>query len=117
VLDVVTAPGFLEHVQRLGILFRQRFSELRDRYPNVIADVRGEGLLMGLQAVGPAGEFVDALRAEKLISISTGDNVVRLLPPLIISEEEAAEAVARIDRAAAQLAKTWTARKAEGAAA
>ena len=65
----------------------------------MIAEVRGEGLLIGLRAVVPAGALVDALRAEKMITVAAGDNVVRLLPPLIVSEEEIAEAIARLDRA------------------
>ena len=55
--------------------------------------MRGEGLLIGLRAVVPNGELVDALRAEKMITVAAGDNVVRLLPPLIVSEAEIAEAV------------------------
>ena len=62
--------------------------------PTVIAEVRGEGLLLGLRAVVPNGELVDALRAEKLLTVAAGDNVVRLLPPLIVTEAEIAEAVA-----------------------
>jgi acetylornithine/N-succinyldiaminopimelate aminotransferase len=117
VLDVVTGPGFLEQVQRLGLLFKQRLSGIKDRFPNVIAEVRGEGLLMGLRIVGPAGEFVDAMRAENVITISSGDNVVRLLPPLIISEEEVAEALTRVERAAMRLEGEWQApAKARGAA-
>ena len=73
--------------------------------PSVIAEVRGEGLLIGLRMVPPASEMVDELRNEKMITVAAGDNVVRLLPPLIIGENEIAEAVARIDRACARLAK------------
>jgi acetylornithine/N-succinyldiaminopimelate aminotransferase len=71
----------------------------------VIAEVRGEGLLMGLRMVPPVGEMVDELRAEKMITVAAGDNVVRLLPPLIIGETEIAEAIARIDRACTRLAQ------------
>ena len=92
VLDVVLAPGFLEKVQRSALLFRQRLAEIRDRHPGVIAEVRGEGLLLGLVAACPNGELVEALRAEKLLAVAAGDNVVRLLPPLIIDEPEIAEA-------------------------
>jgi acetylornithine/N-succinyldiaminopimelate aminotransferase len=100
VLDVVLAPGFLEKVQHSAILFRQRLAEIKDRHPGVVADVRGEGLLLGLVAACPNGELVEALRAEKLLAAAAGDNVVRMLPPLIIDEPEIAEAIARIDRAA-----------------
>jgi acetylornithine/N-succinyldiaminopimelate aminotransferase len=103
VLDVVLAPGFLDKVRRSAILFRQRLAEIRDRHAAVIAGVRGEGLLIGLAAVGPNGALVDALRAENLLAVAAGDNVVRLLPPLIVEESEIAEAVDRIDRAATRL--------------
>jgi acetylornithine/N-succinyldiaminopimelate aminotransferase len=103
VLDIVLAPGFLDKVRRSAILFRQRLAEIRDRHSGVIAAVRGEGLLLGLVAVGPNGALVDALRAEKLLAVAAGDNVVRILPPLIVEESEIAEATARIDRAAERL--------------
>jgi len=106
VLDVMLAPGFLDRVRRTGLLFKQRLAEIRDRYPSVIAEVRGEGLLIGVRALVPAVQLVDALRAEKMIAVSAGDNVVRLLPPLIVSEQEIAEGVARLDRACAQLNRT-----------
>src|ERR1700676_3675832 len=87
VLDVMLAPGFLERVRRTGLVFKQRLAEIKDLYPSVIAEVRGEGLLVGLRAVVPNAELVDELRAEKTITAAAGDNVVRLLPPLIVSEE------------------------------
>jgi acetylornithine/N-succinyldiaminopimelate aminotransferase len=105
VLDVMLAPGFLEHVRRTGLVFKQKLAEIKDLYPAVIAEVRGEGLLVGLRAVVQNAELVDELRAEKTIAAAAGDNVVRLLPPLIVSEDEIAEAVRRIDRACARLAK------------
>lgn len=103
VLDVVLEPGFLDRVQRTAILFKQRLAELKDRHPSVIAEVRGEGLLIGLRAAIPYGDLVNALRDEKLLSVGAGENVVRLVPPLIIGEAEIAEAVARIDRACANI--------------
>src|SRR5262245_17895483 len=103
VLDVVLAPGFLERVQQTACLFKQRLAEVKDRHPAVIAEVRGDGFLIGLRALVPAGDLVDALRAERLLTVAAGDNVVRLLPPLIVGEPEIAEAVARLDRAAARL--------------
>jgi acetylornithine/N-succinyldiaminopimelate aminotransferase len=103
VLDVVLAPGFLDHVRKIGLLLKQRLAEIKDRHASVIAEVRGEGLLLGLRMVPPAGAMVDELRNEKMITVAAGDNVVRLLPPLIIGEEEVAEAVARIGRACSRL--------------
>jgi acetylornithine/N-succinyldiaminopimelate aminotransferase len=108
VLDVVLAPGFLERVRRSAILFRQRLAEIRDRHPTVVADIRGEGLLLGLVAVCPNGELVEALRAENLLAAAAGDNVVRMIPPLIVAEPEILDAVGRIDRAAARIEKAKT---------
>jgi acetylornithine/N-succinyldiaminopimelate aminotransferase len=105
VLDVVTADGFLDNVKQNALRLKQRLAELKDRYPSVIAEVRAEGLLIGLRMVPPASAMVDELRAEKMLTPTAGDNVVRLLPPLIIGEEEISEAVARIDRACARLAQ------------
>jgi acetylornithine/N-succinyldiaminopimelate aminotransferase len=105
VLDVVTADGFLDRVKQNALLLKQRLAELKDRHSSVIAEVRGEGLLIGLRMVPPASAMVDELRAEKMLAPAAGDNVVRLLPPLIIGEEEISQAVARIDRACARLAQ------------
>ena len=116
VLDVMLAPGFLERVRRTALLFKQRLAEIKDRYPGLIAEVRGEGLLVGLRALVPAVVLVDALRAEKMIAVPSGDNVVRLLPPLIVSDEEIAEGVARLDRACARLSREPAAPAKEGAA-
>ena len=102
-LDVMLASGFFDHVKRIGILLKQRLAEIKDRYPSVIAEVRGEGLLVGLRAAVPAAELVNATRAEKMLTVGAGDNVVRLLPPLIISEQEMAEGIARLERACAKL--------------
>jgi len=104
VLDVMLADGFLERVRRTSLVLKQKLAEIKDRHPSVIAEVRGEGLLIGLRAVVPNGELVDELRAEKMITVAAGDNVVRLLPPLIVSEDEVAEAVRRIDRACSRIA-------------
>ncbi len=104
-LDVMLAPGFFEHVQRVALLFKQRLAEIKDRYPTLVAEVRGEGLLIGLRMLVPAAELVDATRAENMLTVGAGDNVVRLLPPLIVSEQEMAEGVARLDRALARLAR------------
>lgn len=103
VLDVVLAPGFLDDVQKKALLLKQRLAEIRDRHPSVIDDVRGMGLLAGVRAVVPNGDLVAAMRAQKLLSIPAGDNVVRLLPPLNVSEAEIHEAVARLDAACAAI--------------
>jgi acetylornithine/N-succinyldiaminopimelate aminotransferase len=108
VLDVMTAPGFFDQMRETVLLLKQRLAEIKDRYPTVIAEIRGEGMLMGMRAVIPCGELVERLRAEKLLTVAAGDNVVRLLPPLIIGEQEVAEAIARIDQACARIVQEQT---------
>jgi len=99
VLDVVLEPGFIERVAHLGLLLRQRLAELRDRHPEIIEEIRGEGLMVGVKLKVANTEFAAAARAEKVLTIPAGDNIVRLLPPLIISDEELAEGVHRLDAA------------------
>jgi len=96
-LDVILAPGFLERVAKLGLDMRQRLAELKDRHNAVIEEVRGEGLLIGLKLKAPPASFAEAALNLKLLVIPAGDNVVRILPPLVVSDEEIAEGVRRLD--------------------
>ena len=102
-LDVVLAPGFIERVAQLGLNLRQRLAELKDRHGSVIEEVRGEGLMVGLKLKLPPADFAEAALKQKILVIPAGDNVVRLLPPLVVSEEEIAEGVRRLDAACAAL--------------
>jgi acetylornithine/N-succinyldiaminopimelate aminotransferase len=104
-LDVMLEPGFLDRVKRTGLLFKQRLAEIKDRFPGVIAEVRGEGLLLGLRCVIPNGQLVDALRDEHLLVVAAGENVVRLVPPLIVSEADVGEAMGMLERACTRLAR------------
>ncbi|PYF00096.1 acetylornithine aminotransferase [Rhodopseudomonas faecalis] len=108
VLDVMLEPDFLPRVQSIALLAKQKLASVVDRFPQVLSELRGEGLLLGLKAVVPAAELMAALRAEKMLSVAAGDNVVRLLPPLILSEAELAEAVERLERACASLSAPAT---------
>jgi acetylornithine/N-succinyldiaminopimelate aminotransferase len=116
VLDVLLEPGFLERVRTIALHFKQRLAELKDRHPSVIAEVRGEGMLIGLRSVVPYNDFINALRDQKLLAVGAGENVARLLPPLIVGEAEMAEAVARIDRACAAIERSAKAGAPQGAA-
>ena len=106
VLDVILAPGFIDHVAQTGLLLRQRLAELKDRHPAVIEEIRGEGLMIGIKTRVPNTDLVAAARAQKLLTIPAGDNVVRLLPPLIVSDEEVNEAVARLSCACTGLERS-----------
>jgi acetylornithine/N-succinyldiaminopimelate aminotransferase len=103
-LDVMQEDGFLHHVRQIGLLFKQRLAEIKDRFPGVVAEVRGEGLLLGVRCVVPNGQLVDALRDEHMLAVAAGDNVVRLYPPLIISEAEVGQAMGMLERACTRLA-------------
>jgi acetylornithine/N-succinyldiaminopimelate aminotransferase len=103
VLDVVLSEGFLENVEKTGLLLKQRIAELQDRHPKIIDTVRGEGLMLGIKLRVNNAEFAGAARAEHLLVIPAGDNVVRLLPPLVITEAEALEAVKRLDAACVRM--------------
>jgi acetylornithine/N-succinyldiaminopimelate aminotransferase len=106
VLDVILAPGFIAQVGQTALRLRQSLAQLKDQHPEVIAEIRGEGLMLGLKLHTPNTDFVAAAREAGLLVVGAGDNVVRLLPPLIISEAEVAEAVSRLDRAATAIEAT-----------
>ena len=116
VLDEVTKPGFLDHVRSIALLFKQRLAEIKDRHPSVISEVRGEGLLIGLKCEIPNSEVIDAFRAEKLLAVGAGDNVARLVPPLIVTEAEVADAIARVDRACIAIERAREGASKQGAA-
>ena len=103
VLDEVLADGFLERVQTVGEGLRKLLAPLPARYPGVIAEVRGFGLMLGLKCVGDASGVVRRLLENGLLVIPAADSVVRLLPPLIIEESHASEATAIIERTCAEL--------------
>lgn len=103
VLDVVLADGFLEHVRDVALVFRQGLASLKDRYPDIIEEIRGEGLMLGIKAKVPNTDLLMAMREEHVLGVPAGDNVIRLLPPLIVTVEEAREGLKRIERAAEHL--------------
>lgn len=98
VLDVILEPGFLEDVRHKGLLLKQKLAGVIDAYPDVFELVRGEGLLLGLKVKMAPTDVVRACFDEKLLVVPAGDNVVRLLPPLIASEEDFEMAVRALER-------------------
>ncbi|MHA6346534.1 acetylornithine transaminase [Roseivivax sp. CAU 1761] len=105
VMRHVADEDFLADVRRRGASLRQRLEGLVAAHPEVFEEVRGLGLMLGLKCRVALADLVAASYAEALITVPAADNVVRLLPPLNASEAELAEAVARLDRAAATLAE------------
>ena len=103
VLDVVLADGFLDQVAGMGSRLKQRLAAIADEHDEIIEDVRGQGLMLGLKCKVPNQKLLAALRAEKLLTVQAGDNVVRFLPPLIVTETEIDEACAKLDAACVAL--------------
>jgi len=103
VLDVMLADGFFDHVQRMSGLLKQRLMGLVDQHSDVLEEVRGQGLLIGLKCKVTNLDLVDALRDEGLLTVGAGDNVVRFIPPLTIDEVEVDEALAALDRACTRM--------------
>jgi acetylornithine/N-succinyldiaminopimelate aminotransferase len=96
VLDVVLGKGFLEAVTEKGARFRRKLAALAAAHVDIVTEVRGEGLMLGLQLRVPPAEFAAVAREHRLLVIPASDNVVRLLPPLVISDSEIDEAVHRL---------------------
>lgn len=105
VLDVMLEPGFLGRVTAISETLRAGLARIVAANPAVYAEVRGQGLLSGLRCVVPNGEVQTRLREQGLLTVAAGDNVVRLLPPLTIGEQEVKEALAAIEA----VANAWVA--------
>ncbi len=99
VMDIVTADGFLDQVQKSALLLKQKLARLADEHGDVIEEIRGEGLMVGIKCKVPNTAFQAAALSEKLLIIGAGDNVVRLLPPLVVTAQDIDEAVNKLDRA------------------
>jgi acetylornithine/N-succinyldiaminopimelate aminotransferase len=112
VLDIVLDEAFLDRVRQLSLLLKQRLAELADTNADMIEEIRGEGLLTGIKSRLPNNRLVEALYKQNLLTVPAGDNVVRLLPPLIIGEQDIYDACARINAACAELRREATAQPA-----
>jgi acetylornithine/N-succinyldiaminopimelate aminotransferase len=103
VLDVLLADGFLARVETMGALLAKRLSALIAKYPTLFEELRGKGLMLGLKCRVPNTDMQNKLREAGLLTVGAGDNVLRLLPPLIIEEQHIDEALAILDK----VAKSW----------
>ena len=100
VLDELGAPGFLEDVRRRAGIMRDSLQAVADRYVGAVVELRGRGFLCGMRLADAlaAGDAVAAMREENLLTVPAGENTVRFLPPLVISEEEIALAAETFER-------------------
>ncbi|WDR02152.1 aspartate aminotransferase family protein [Devosia algicola] len=97
VLDRILAPGFLDHVNQMGQTLAWHMQQLMQSYPQFVTETRGRGLLAGIKITPPVRDFVARLRDDhQLLAIGAGDNVLRLLPPLIVTEAEIVEAMEKL---------------------
>lgn len=111
VLDVVLADGFLEDVQRKALLMKQGLAAIADEFPEIIEGIRGSGLMLGLKCAAPNAKVNTAFRDEKLLAVPAGENVIRLLPPLTVTDAEIHEGLGRIRAAAKTLSEALAAAK------
>jgi acetylornithine/N-succinyldiaminopimelate aminotransferase len=98
VLDVINEPDFLSSIIKKGNKLKDDLTSLVDKHPSVLESVRGVGLMLGVKSIGPNLELMTAFRENKLLTVVAGENVVRILPPLNVSEDELDEAVQKIDQ-------------------
>ena len=93
VWDEISKPEFLEQVERVSNYLKQQFESLKDEFPDVVQELRGKGLLCGMQLKKPAVDVRAMMLENNLLGGSAGDNVLRLAPPLIVTEDHVREAV------------------------
>ena len=103
VLDVVLSDGFLDQVWQMGNLLKQNLAEVLDSFPDLYEQVRGQGLMFALKCKLPNADILAAFRDENLLTVVGGDNVVRFLPPLIVSADEIRIAKEKILKASEKL--------------
>ena len=97
--DTINTDEILDNVKQVAGYFTQQLNGLKDRFPDIIVDVRGKGLLIGIKLIPNNREFMVLARDQKLLIAGGGDNCVRLLPPLNLTVEEASEAIAKFEKA------------------
>jgi acetylornithine/N-succinyldiaminopimelate aminotransferase len=100
VLDVVTEPGFLDHVTQMGERLRGALEQMIPNHDRLFESVRGTGLMLGIKMKTDSRAFVTYLRDHGILTVAAGDNVMRVLPPLIIEEAHVTEFVSRLSEAA-----------------
>ena len=105
VLDVILEEGFLDRVRETGLIFAQGLAAIADQYPDVIDEIRGSGLMLGVKCKCPNLDLLVAMRDQHLLGAPAGDNVVRLLPPLVTTPEEARDGLSRLEKAASEVSQ------------
>lgn len=87
VFEIFEKDGILDHVNEIAPYLKDKLNSLKDKFPDKIKDVRGKGLMMGMELYGPAGDVVSKLLKKGVILISAGTNIIRFVPPLVVEKE------------------------------
>ena len=106
VVEIITAPGFLDRVTAKAARFRQGLEGLVAAHPKVFEAVRGQGLILGLKCRAPNGDVVKAGYAQLVLTVPAADNVIRLLPALTITDDDILEAITRLDATATSVERS-----------
>ena len=103
VIDTVSTKKFLNNVQKLSKYFFSRLNHLKEKYPNIIKEIRGKGFLIGIKLYKDQAKFIQKLMDNKLLTIRAAENVVRILPPLNVKKNEIDQALKIIDKVCSEL--------------
>ena len=98
VLDVMLEDGFAKHVQEVSKYFHERLNNIKDQFPNIIKEVRGKGLMVGICMIDEPSKFMEQLLKNKLITVKASQNVIRLYPPLIITKKQIDEGIEILEK-------------------
>ena len=99
VLDIMLKSGFDEHILEMSKYFFEKLTEIKNKFPKIVKEIRGKGLMIGIQFFEEPSKFLEKFYKNKLITVKASDNVIRILPPLIVKKEEIDECINIINRA------------------
>ena len=103
VLDIIFKEGFLENVKKKGKYFDEGLNKIKNKYPKIIGEIRGIGLIKGLKLLVDNVEFIKKLMNCKMLTVKAEENVIRLFPPLIVQQKELDEAISKIEKVCEEL--------------
>ncbi len=98
VLDIILKKGFLNNVSKISKYFHKELKKIQSKYPKVIKEIRGLGLLVGIQLFKDPGQVIEQLMKNNLLAVKSSENVVRMLPPLIVKKKEIDQAIGILDK-------------------
>ena len=98
VLDIIFQKGFLNNVKKKGEYFDEALNKIKKKYPKIIGEIRGVGLIRGLKLLVDNTEFIKKLMDHKMLTVKAEENVIRLFPPLIVNNKELDEAASKIEK-------------------